>query len=567
MFFRIYSRALFSLSLILIISGCRGENLPQGQYRGTFFSNTQLGKTSTADSETSYKDQTYSQLVLDPQKGTLQFYIMTDELQKRFVAEFSVNSLQQTSVKLPELNGATLSLSRSRHEQYLLPSFNECLKAKEPYVVKVCWSNTDIYFHVQKNKDETLYFYLGGRYNEIPRKRSNTPIDLTINDAIELALKRNLNSQVEFQKLVQATGRARAAELNLLPRIRFFNVAGLAFMAPPVIMTSFGDWAPFLFPTRWIQRKIAGIQEKIQRQFFKIVRANLIFEVETQAYQIIEIQNKLAISDEIQAKLTEFNLRLFNNSSDDSVTDQMRLNILSRELELQRRIDMARLADLKARLALLTNLGSEKEIGQIRSSDFSSDLLSALPAEESQIESQSLAQSPELEQMKYYLDVSKQKRLELPFIGMDPTGDPSYSLGPALHAHFQVAKSVIKERELLLQESALQLASQARQYVRMYNGSLDRSKYLSATLSSQLELLRSLESESSIPADKRFITFQITQAMDQYFKTSRQYEEMLRSMRTGRAGIDRLTFKTYHKTLLTPEEPATEPDTGRTSCF
>ncbi len=258
--------------LAFSLSAC-GPTLPNGHYEGNFFwqrSDQKIHNPVRID-------------VSSSDKKTLSFKL--SDITDHPVYDFEISRLtaERLSFKI-----------NSEQNEFILSELNlletlpgtKCIIGKSEFDFQFCYSADRFSLHVEKADKTFLLGVNGSHFSNIQDVVLESPTKLTLREALERSYHANLRSQIGFQKVLQAKEIARAATLNLLPRINLniFAAAQADLKTPTVAARALPILLPFLVPSNWQQITESRILTRIEEDTFRILQADIGVTVEELCY-------------------------------------------------------------------------------------------------------------------------------------------------------------------------------------------------------------------------------------------------------------------------------------------
>ena len=130
---------------------------------------------------------------------------------------------------------------------------------------------------------------LGGIKSSLPKSKVPETVEpriYTLAEAMDAAFNKSFESRLEYENVIQAKQRAKAAHLSLLPHLGVGTVINAITPSVTGYIASIGDLAPFLLPSRWFLAKQGTAQYEAEKVTLKIMRADLGATVEQFAYAL-----------------------------------------------------------------------------------------------------------------------------------------------------------------------------------------------------------------------------------------------------------------------------------------
>lgn len=267
------------------------------------------------------------------------------------------------------------------------------------------------------------------------------PANFTLVQLRDRARTKSFSSREEFEKLVGAKLNTRLRYLNLLPHISANSAIAIGtFSGIPSLLSSIGDLAPFLLPSRWIEARESKNLLTAQKVSVEIMQLDAMQIVEGMCLLVgrdnllhTQLKTDRAQQAEIIQAVTALEQAgklppgsVLEVQSDTNALDQTISNLESQiQLEMT---DLAQAAGFTNPNAILSV--AVEPFGNINQAP-AMDL--------SKMEKAVIQVAPELEQMKSLLDAAKLDKVDRGFQWLDPTGDPAGGLGAGLPTYIQIA--------------------------------------------------------------------------------------------------------------------------------
>ncbi|MBC7386284.1 MAG: hypothetical protein H7301_09020 [Cryobacterium sp.] len=360
-----------------------------------------------------------------------------------------------------------------------LPSHKQFLKEG-----KACSTATDSHFQlcitdqgfsVQNSEGNSHYFsFILLHSNEQSKPAYENPVRLTFDEAMARAKGLSFSSQIELHHVMEARYTALAAHQHLTPQISMASVLSMVTaQGASSIITSIGDLAPFLFPSRWIQAKESDQSYESEKYTYKVVRldaanqvdglAQLYWrDVKNQSLYAMTLEQANQIRAEIKVREDLGQIAAGSTENMDSIInflDQNRLagrQMLSEDLSaISQSLGYVNPTAVLALDEDAANREIDAGIGHAKDVSFEQMKMSVVQ------------RSPELDQIHHLISAAMLQKEELRYDWLDPAGDPKLGLGLALKSQV----SVSRERVAELQEVATQTQSILEQ--KLYNATVE----------------------------------------------------------------------------------------------
>jgi hypothetical protein len=299
--------------------------------------------------------------------------------------------------------------------------------------------------------------------------------DYTAIQLRDRARKWSFNSRTEYEKLVTAKANFRLNYLNLLPHLSSNSIIGIAtFSGVGGLLSSIGDLAPFLLPTRWLSASIGDDNYKAEKFATDIMRLDSMQIVEGLAVfvgrdQVLDIQLKAdhdliaQVSSEVNqaerrglvAPGSYLGVGSVNSNLDQTVSN----------LETQIQLEMTGLA--QAAGFINPNAIAHLEVAPL------GRITQPPKYDLAQLEKDALNRAPELAQLSYLTTAARAGAAARGFQWLDPAGDPSGGLGAGLPTYIQIGTSAIRQLLIARDQLNSNLLRKVTDAYNNYMGELD----------------------------------------------------------------------------------------------
>jgi hypothetical protein len=437
---------------------------------------------------------------------------------------------------------------------FQLSPYRGCYVQNSAYHVEMCVDLNHFNITVTFINGTPILTLSGSRFNPEKEFEVELPRKLTLSEAVEIALGKNFETNLEYHKYKQAKYTAIGAFLSLTPRISLGSIiwtVGSDIASLPVgLIAGIGDFAPFLLPNRWIQAFSARKMKEAEETTLSLMRANLASQVEGLVYLYEQENRMLQIYSEVTSHLKSNHVALELQPSMDSMLDAMSLEIMNLE-------EAVRAA--KASVAL--SLGYHNP-GAIEALEFDDDARSVANSKELSVEENraiALTRSFELRQIDFLKRSTKLANIANWFTLFDPQGSPDYALGAGGIALQIAGNSKLKEMMLQREFTQVTIFHQAEANIANYNKAIRAypiAHRLKVRSEKQLhEMFKSLQKNSGL-------SFEVVEALVEKYLTACQKElEIITNFRISRSKVDRMLLQElYLKTLPRAEDNQEEDD-------
>ena len=433
-----------------------------------------------------------------------------------------------------------------------------CYVASGNVVAKFCASEPEITFDLLSAKDSkdsaellTLVMYQFKTGDAVEVKE--TPQAFTLSQAIERARTKSFTSRIEFEHVLQAKKRAKAAYLHLLPQLTLGTIAGNVTVAPLAFVGSFstilqaiGDLCPFLLPDRWFQTAEAKQQSKAEIDTNILMRLDMGVQIEGLFYVYnrdsrtrdltTTIRNRaIKIRNEVRIRENMGQLPLGSTQNLNSIVNQIQQGLYV--LDQIKAEDMATISQ---------SLGFYGPMA-VSAATIDTELVpieSASPVDYETINSAALSRSYELDQMDDLIAAAKDAKKASMFNWIDPAGDPNLGLGLALPTNVAVIASQVRELGIDKQQLQSILSQKVFDAVTDYNEA--RKAYQQASDGMKIQKSRLRTAEASLNAGVKVDFFGLIGILQDYLTGEISLESSNTNYRIARSQIDRLLLQGYY---------------------
>ncbi len=530
------------LLLILGLSGCKSKFVA-GHYSGSLTHFLPLGSVSE-----SIQSVIPIEIDIVPEHRQSGLILIQDEsknLIHRFKFRHPKKGVYEIGLSFPDLRWIAL---KKKGNCYLSSGAQG-----DSTRVDVCFNEREFSLSV-RDSDHHQYFRLSADPFQVPESyEMEAPRKFTLSEALDLALEKNLETRAEYEKMTQATLRAKAAWLSLLPRLNTRAGTTLLAMFVPVniavaaISSSLGDWMPVLLPSRWFRAHSSTSLGDAERMAFQAMRANLATHVESLAYVLDQQDKMVTLYDRWISQLGPMRyeglervlVRLKLEQAQAQSVYHATRRALSQALGLHNPEAVAGfvLADEPTLLSSGDRTHSSLE-----------SITSAVSLQQDEVLKLARERSFELEQVFHLIQSAKYDQKSHWWWSLDPTLDPNYSLGPALPTLIAVDQSRIQELHLMADRVSQDLAQRVYETVRAFNEGLrlfPLAERLYGDSEKELtELLNLILTGGPVNPDTLISKIQLL--MGNLIRC----EAILIDFRLSRAKIDRLLLRGSYERLL-----------------
>jgi hypothetical protein len=389
---------------------------------------------------------------------------------------------------------------------------------------------------------------------------AETPQAYTLDQAMSIALKRNFSSRIEYEHALQARLSAKSAYEQLLPHLSVGSVLNVVSSGFIGVLQSLGDFAPFLFPSRWIEAKETAEQARVEQDTLLLMRADLMPQIEGLAYatlqdkaSIVAYQNVLAQTNDAYAKVSDLEAKKLMPSGSSnhliSVMQAMQMDqqALQEQVQKDREALSQALGFINPEAVLDVSLASETSPVEVAQPVSFNDLLPGV-----------MDRSLELRQLSDLLDVARLQKEEIAFDWMDPAYDSSNDIGFALGAQIQISQSKIHALELLRSQMQQTLEQNLEAATEDYNLALTQFPEITTHLA--LQKTRWATIMAQVYPNTDLNTLDMLDVIGETLNASIGVETTRASYRIARARIDRLMMRnSYADPVFEAPQPTQSP--------
>ncbi len=454
---------LFYIRIILLlmsITACR-EPIPSGQYAGILF---ERKETETLRRPVSIEAFYQTSQLLN---------LNLKDLQQNLLEKISIQILSQSKMEitLPSLSPQSFTLKKKKKD----PDQPEvtCYSHQSTLQMKVCINENQFRLEAYTAHNVSLYSLSGDLFPTDDPITYEVPENYTLQEAITRALKRNFDSQIELEHVIQVKKTARAAYLNLLPHISLKSALMVASLSPLAVPIAIFDLAPFLLPNRWLLAKKLSLQGKAQSDAFNIIQADIATDLESTAYTYLHHSQALKILEESILKLDDIE-SYFPPSTNDDTLDRWsayrhELSLNADQFKLSTQLD-------RSVLAQILSINNPEGIKKLIIEEPSIPIHNLDQLNYRDVGTLSVARSLEIKQINNLIQAAKYQKNSVLFNWMDHGGDAQYNLGFNLIEQFQVSQSQIAELEIKKNKIQNLIITKSYTETESYNFSIERYK-------------------------------------------------------------------------------------------
>lgn len=516
------NQVIITTFLCLSLVGCQSDPRPQGHYAGTLYqpANGLLQATPVVF------DITYEK----SGDGT----VSVDDLNSKTLTEIRIAIEDSNEIRL---DSKTLSKVSSKDSQDGITCFSGDS-------AKLCYSSDSFSIELFDGTPSEESFGLVGRlFSGIVVPMPETPRSYTLSEALQTALKRNFGARIEYQHALQARLGAKSAYLQLLPHVGAGSVLTAVGGGVIGIVAALGDFAPFLFPSRWFQADEAQKRSVAEQDTLDLMRADLLPQVEGLVYTSLQDVSALGTYQQMVDNTNAAYHAVLNLESQKQMPDGSADHLLSVLQSLKTDMEGLGVVVQKDRSAIAQALGLMNPNGVTEVS---------LPSERNPIETAQalrfddlvgtvLDRSLELRQLADLRQVAQLQKDEIPFDWIDPAYDSSRDLGFQLGAEVGISQSRLEELDLLSQQMRQALQVTLNEAIEDYNLALEQYPEVVSHL--DLQKKRWNRVLSQVFPGSNLNTLDIQSILGDYLAAELSVESTRLSFRVARARIDRLLLQ------------------------
>ena len=546
--------SLISFSLI----GCTGPRFQIGHYEGQL-----------EIPQSPIHALTTRELVsLELKKATFnsyQIHVQGIENRNNFDILIQRTSLNSFSINIPIL-GQIIFKPKKYTADTPIGRFN-CYRSEQNYLIDICAGSDEFKIFVKSQNHEPLLSLTAGQFSRQAPFQLEEPKAFTLKEAINRSLTQSFASRIEYQKMMQAQDQVATSYLNLLPRVRFLSsasfIGAVLTLNPFSMIFAVGDLAPFLFPTRWISARQSQHQANVQKDSYRIMQANLTYQVQTLAYKVLLYQQQKAVFEneikliaEIREKITQLHERNLVDRYAKYTMDSLIHKIEDEKIITETQLD-AVLQALSGTLGLLNIHAvsqltfSEEDTAPPKSKAIDPQLIGKLAR----------ARSMEARQIQELQKAAQLEKSSLAFQWLDPAGDPNLGLGFQLFSHHHFLKKkfalLITQEEERLTETYLSGVKTAE----VFNGLLIANQRARLHRAEQQERMNQLITDldlhlnetSNTPVALDTRSLEIAATIQDHLAAELLIYDIIAQERMAQAKMERLLLMGYFS-LLNPDQ-------------
>lgn len=558
---RAFLKVLGSLFFILLFAGARcSQELPEGEYQGNLLEWTPHGYVpQPVLIQILRSDKKVTVQVIGELKGTdpnskknenklNAKYIGGPAL---FVFNLTLTSQDEIHLESPDWIQEKFALKRKNVGD--TPEKYQCFSDEVNWNVELCHTHKRFYLKFIDQNQRTQLVLSGHKFKPEPVYPLETPVHLSLPDAIHKALTHSYSSFIAMEQLIQAKQAALAAWLNLVPHL----TTNLIWSVDPSFVSYIGSaqiLVPFLLPNYWIDAVIASIDKKIKLDAYLIFQSDLAVSVEQLFYAFERDTKILAAFQSIQDDLEFYEQTAFDSDLEGSATQVFLNEIAALRAFLKASQDEVE-AVLKQDRTVLSKILGFNNPEAVQSISFGEEISpydKSEPLHWPQLGDWAIQRSFELQQMDYLIDIAELKEVSLFFNWVDPSGDPKIGLGVNLIGQVKVSQSQISVLELERAELRRTIQYDAKSVVDEFNDSraeLRKPQRNAVGLSNIESMDYHFLLEQSI-ATGEFRFERIQKSVQALLASVVERENNLAIYRTARSKKDRFLLTGYYEYLL-----------------
>ena len=455
---------------------------------------------------------------------------------------FTVSNVTRKSITFLSSIGMTTAIKLA------VDPITECFVGVGVQKIILCAEGPEVSFEIQNPKDGTsqlsLVMHHFNKSDSAPPQEISQSFSLT--KAISQARTKSFTSRIEFEHLVQAKARAKAAYLHLLPQITLGTIANNLTPSFSSILGAIGDLAPFLLPGRWIEADQAVQQSKAEQDASLLMRLDMGVQVEGLFYAYARdsktrdlthdiFTRATAIRDEVKVREDLGQLPLGSTANLDSILNQIQQNLTV--------LDQVKAEDL-ASISQTLGFFSPTAVGDAVIDAELVPIDNAPPVDFKVINAAALDRAIELDQMDDLIVAATDAKKASYFSWLDPYGDPSLGLGFALPSQVTVLKS--QKNELKTARGQLEQIVSQKAFSATVDYEQALASYKTANEGMSIQQNRLDTMMSNLNAGVKVDFFGLIGILQDYLSGEISIEAARANYRVARAEIDRLLLQGYY---------------------
>lgn len=524
--------------LLFLVSGCRLAAIPTGEFQASM-----LERVGGVLKESLVR------VDIEVLRGSSQATVTVRELSgaELFTLGIRANKKTHVEVEIPVNLLARIDELSLPDGVMRLEEESGCYVSRLEKRAQLCFSKNRFLLEVTRSDQVPIFSLSADRFKKEPALELEEAKKYRLVDLVGMAFEKNFESRIQYEHLLQAKSKTRAAYLNLLPHLSFSTALSVGTAAAQGMYASAGDLAPFLFPTRWFQAKEAALKSQAERDALLIMQADLAATVEGMNYVYerdkailatydLTIEKGKAVKEQL-AQLEKAG-KVPEGSADDIETLVNSMLLDRATLIAAQRIQRHGLAQAlgfqNPEAVLDVELGEEIEC-----------LDDAKPVDSEAVSRLALSRSYELRQMDSLIDIAKWQKRELYFNWLDPTGDPGAGLGLALRDLVVVSKSKVKELQLRRAQLRAGLVQKVFETVATHDGVIKSNEPMKKHIALQEKRLDRIIKQIQPGANLNSI--ELSSIFQDYLTAKVRGESLRATYRIARSKLDRFLLKGYYQ--------------------
>ena len=436
-----------------------------------------------------------------------------------------------------------------------------CYLRKGDQALRFCLARGELVLEVTTKEAGSVFTLALDRFKKVDEYVMEKPAKYTLSQSIDIAFKMNFDNRIEFEHVKQARLTRSYTRKNLLPGLSLGSLVSLIVLDPASIISSIGDLAPFLLPTRWLQASEAGLRTQAEEDALILLRADTAMQIEgfayilqrdrtIQAFYADTLEKAKGAQDLIEARE---DVGLYPRGTSDDIK-----SVVNGIEQASVALDLAVKEDLTA-IAQTMGFHNPDAIAEftLESELESIDHCSQIPIAESKarkaLKRTVIERSFEIRQIDYLIKVSRLQKAERYFSWLDPAADPMSKLGLGIADFIKVGGSQIDEMKLRREELQQTIETKIVNTVTEYNNALQAYALASAGMEIQnRRLTRILE---TVSLGTNVDMFGLVQIFQDYLSAENSIETDIAAYRVARAKRDRFLLKGHFSSLAQRPDP------------
>ncbi|MBI3556867.1 MAG: hypothetical protein HY074_11440 [Deltaproteobacteria bacterium] len=411
-------------------------------------------------------------------------------------------------------------------------------------------------------KDKGKVFTLAlDRFKKLDAFVMETPRDFTTASAVDYALRMNFDNRVEFEHVIQSRLSRSLARLNLLPGVTLSSVISLVVKDPASIISSIGDLAPFLLPTRWLQASEAGLRTQAEEDALVLMRADTATQVEGFAailardrailkFYLDTLAQAMEVRDEIQSR--EDLGQYIPGTSDDIRSVVNGIEQATSALELAVKED-------KTAIAQTLGFHNPEAIAEFTLDPELEPINGATPIRKTdvkrrdEIKTLALDRSFEIRQMDYLIRIGRLQKIERYFAWLDPAADGTGKIGFGIGQYVKTGSSQL--RELVTKREQLEQNIVLKVFNAVIEHNLSIKSYGLASEGMEIQERRLARILETVRFGTNVDMFGMVQIFQDYLAAEVSKENAIATYRAAHAKMDRFLLKGHYAGLVLRPDP------------